>query len=177
MNLIILLVFLIISVVVLIWIVSLLIGDLSAATYVPTPTKDLNIALAELQMKPGKKFVDLGSGDGKIVMAAAKDYKVLAVGYEINPLLVLYSKIAAKTGKVAGAVFRGRSFWDANLGEFDYMYCYLYPPAMRRLAPKLEKELKSGTMVVSKAFEMKSWKNKLVKKVDMNGKILWVYRV
>lgn len=168
---------LIVSTGVLVWICALLIGDISAAVYIPTPDEHMNEALAELNMKPGKTFVDLGSGDGKLVMAAAQRYKVRSVGYEINPLLVIYSRLAAGIKKVHGAVFREKSFWAADLSEFNYVYAYLYPPAMKKLAVKLEKELRKGSTVVSKAFEIKEWKDKLVKKRMVGEKVLWVYRI
>jgi ribosomal protein L11 methylase PrmA len=167
----------VISLGVLVWMVSLLVGDLSAATFIPTPTEHMDKALELLNMKPGGAFVDLGSGDGKLVIEAARKYQVQAVGYEISPLLVIYSRLMAKLRDVPNAKFSGKNFWKADLAKFDYIYCYLYPPAMKKLAPKLDKELKKGTVVISKAFEMKEWKDKLVKKVDLGGKVLWVYRV
>lgn len=104
----------------------------------------------------GKSFLDLGSGDGRIVMAASKK-GLHANGYEINPLLVLISRLKLKKSKLSGQIYL-KDYWHDDLGKFDYISVWGLPPMMIRLEKKLLRELKPGTKVVSNHLQFPSWK-------------------
>ncbi len=106
-----------------------------------------------IAIKLGEKVLDLGSGDGKIVIAAAKR-GAESYGYEINPILVWISKWRVQ-GK--GNIERA-NFWKKDLGEFDAIVIFGVSYVMKGLEEKLRKELKPGARVVTNYFTFPDWK-------------------
>lgn len=121
-------------------------------------TKSSTSSVAEA-LNEKEKMVDLGSGDGRIVIAFAKK-GFEAHGYEINPLLVLVSKW--KTRKLKNVKIYWKSFWKADLGKYDIVVLFQYKTIMNKLKEKLKKELKKSARVVSYHWRFKNWK--IVKK-------------
>lgn len=131
---------------------------ISGAVYFPTKQKNLEIIKNLSSLKPGQKAADLGSGDGRILLALAEtDAKV--VGYEINPLLVLKSRhnIKSKGLEKKVRVF-WRSFWKADLSGYEVIIVYGLPHMMERLKRKLERELKPGSKIISNVYQFPGWK-------------------
>lgn len=127
------------------------------APYVPTHDKILKKMIALLSIKPGEKAVDLGSGDGKIVIALAQA-GAEAHGYEINPFLVLWSKRNIKKAGLAGKAFiHWKSFWSVDFSCFQIVTVYGITYMMKRLEKKSQKELKTGARVASNAFTFPNW--------------------
>ncbi len=131
------------------------------APFLPTMKGQREDALDLLNLKPGQVFVDLGSGDGSLlVLAAARGLK--ATGYEINPFLWLYSWL--RTRRYGSRVnVRLKSFWRADLSDADGVFVFLITHHMKRLDKLLagrggNKNLK----VVSHAFAIPG--KKLIKK-------------
>ncbi len=125
--------------------------------YVPTRRKYVPRIIAMLDLKPGEKVVDLGSGDGRLLVALAKA-GAEAHGYEHNPLLVMKSKQNFKKEGVEGKAFVHMSnFWDVDTSQFDGVVVYGIPYIMTRLEEKLKKELKPGARVVSYSFPFPNW--------------------
>ena len=126
--------------------------------YVPTLTDRVEKIIRYLDIKPGDKIVDLGSGDGRLLIAAARA-GAKAFGYEICPRL---AGIARKKIREAGLenkafVFR-KNLWRQDLGEFDSVVVYGMRHMMKGLEEKFEKELKPGAKVVSNYFALPNWK-------------------
>ncbi len=128
----------------------------------------INTMLKLLNTTKGKKFLDLGSGDGRIVNEASKR-GLKAYGYEINPFLVLISRYKLKKSKSNGRILL-KNYWRENLGEFDLITVWGVPHMMKRLEKKLLKELKPGAKVVSNHLQFPNWKEK---KSD-NGVFLYI---
>lgn len=127
------------------------------APYVPTHDKTMKKMVMLLNIKLGEKAVDLGSGDGKIVIALAQA-GAEAHGYEINPFLVLWSKRNIKKAGFAGKAFiHWKSFWGADFSSFQVVTIYGITYVMKRLEKKLQKELKHGSRVASNAFTFPHW--------------------
>ncbi len=125
--------------------------------YVPTRTKYVPRIIAMLDIKQGEKMVDLGSGDGRLLIAIAKA-GAEAHGYEHNPLLVLKSKQNFKKEGVEGKAFVHMSnFWDVDTSQFDGIVVYGIPYIMTRLEEKLKRELRPGARVVSYSFPFPNW--------------------
>jgi SAM-dependent methyltransferase len=127
--------------------------------YVPTPA-DVVDAMLKLANITSKDVVyDLGSGDGRIVIAAAKQYGAHGVGIDIDPERVREATANAKSANVADKVtFRQEDLFTADISPATVVMLYLSPTVNSRLAPKLMKDLKPGTRIVSHAFDMGSWK-------------------
>lgn len=112
---------------------------------------DTMLDLADVQ--PDELVYDLGCGDGRIILSAARDFQARAVGIELDPLRVLWCRIRVR---VLGwqdriEVKQGDLFLE-DLSQADVVVCYLLPEATERLQDKLLEELKPGTRVVSNTF-------------------------
>ena len=101
---------------------------------------------------------DLGSGDGRIVIAAAQDRGARGVGFEIDPALVAEATAHARRLGLADRVtFRQDDLFKADLRDATVVTLYLSPDLNRRLRPKLLRELRPGARIVSHAFDMGDW--------------------
>ncbi len=115
-------------------------------------------AIKLAQIRKGEKAVDLGCGDGRIVIALAKA-GAEAYGYEINPFLVWLTRFRIRQAGMSGKAFAYyKSLWDLDLSSFDVVMIYGLPYMFKRLEKKLEKELKPGSRVISLSFPFPTWK-------------------
>lgn len=127
--------------------VVLLVG----APYLPTRKKQANQALDLLNLKPGALVVDLGSGDGIVLIQAAKR-GLRAIGFELNPLVFAVSYVRTLPYRSLVRVKFG-NFWNAKLPEDTKgIFVFLLDPYMEKLDKKLKTELKKGTKLVSYTF-------------------------
>lgn len=126
--------------------------------YVPTPQPVVDKMLEIADIGPGDVLYDLGSGDGRIVITAAKEYDARGVGIDIDPERVSEAWQNAEEAGVTDLVtFKEGDLFEADLHEADAVTLYLLPSVNLRLRPKLLDELKPGTPVVSHAFDMGDW--------------------
>jgi SAM-dependent methyltransferase len=128
--------------------------------YVPTADAVVRSMLDVAQVTPADVVYDLGSGDGRIVIAAARDYGARAVGVELDPALIRQATMKARKAGVADRVrFVQGDLFKADLGEATVVTLFLSPSINARLEGKLMRELKPGARVVSHRFEMPpDWK-------------------
>ncbi len=127
------------------------------APYVGSKREKVERMLRLAKLIETDRVVDLGSGDGRLVFAAARKGVDEAVGYEIHPLLVWRSKVLAKLLRLPQATFRAQSFWDVSLSEFNVVFVYQLPRVMIRLAKKFSEELPPGARIISNSFELPGW--------------------
>lgn len=114
-------------------------------------------------VKKGDVVYDLGSGDGRIVITAAKTFGAKAVGFEIDPGLVKLARENARREKLERLVeIRQQDFMTANLSAATVVTLYLSYDGNLALRPKLMRELKPGARVVSYTFDMGDWQPKIV---------------
>lgn len=127
--------------------------------YVPTPMETVRAMLELAEVGPGDVLYDLGSGDGRIPIEAARRYGVRGVGVEISPRLVAEARANAREAGVADLVsFRMGDLFLADYREASVVTLYLLPELNARLAPKLLRELPPGARIVSHAFPMGDWR-------------------
>ena len=136
----------------------LLIAFITGGPFVPS-SKTATSAMVKLaRLKPGMTIYDIGSGDGRLLFEAARQ-KATAVGIEINPYLVLFSRLRAFFGPYKGLVrVFWRDLWKADISPADVVFVYLLPWRMEQLADKLKRELKTGALVVTNSFIFPGWK-------------------
>lgn len=135
-----------------------LVSIVAGAPYVPSSDERVRMMLRMSRLQPGERVVDLGSGDGRLVISAAA-LGATAIGYEVNPFLTLRARaIAWKAGLAKRVDFHNETFLRAPLGDYDVIFCYLLPSLMAKVEAKLERELKPGARVVVNAFPLPSWK-------------------
>ena len=144
--------------------------------YVPTPQEVVDEMLKVAEVKKGDVLYDLGCGDGRIVITAAQKYGVRGVGIDIDPQRIKESNENAQKAGVTNRVkFLQQNLFDANLREATVVTLYLLPDINLKLLPKLLRELKPGTRIVSHAFDMGDWKPE--KTVDVDGRTIYFWTI
>jgi SAM-dependent methyltransferase len=143
--------------------------------FVPTPADAVAAMLKLAGVKKDDVVYDLGSGDGRIVIAAARRYGARGVGIDIDPARIAEAEQNARAAGVAIRVrFVRQDLFDADLGEATVVTLYLLPRINLRLRPKLLAELKPGTRVVSYGFDMGDWAPERTVEVGSSTLYLWV---
>jgi predicted RNA methylase len=129
------------------------------APYVPSPPQVVQRMLGLADLKAGEVFFDLGSGDGRTVIMAAKEYGARAVGVELREDLVkkALSSIYEQNLQDRITIVNGDMF-NVDLTSADVVFLYLTTSANEKIKPKLESELKQGVRVVSHDYEITGWK-------------------
>jgi precorrin-6B methylase 2 len=127
--------------------------------YVPTPQEVVERMLDLAQVKKGDVVYDLGSGDGRIVVTAAKKYGVRAVGFEIDPERIKESHENIKKAGVGHLVeIRQQDIRTVDLSSASVLTMYLLPEVNLLIRPNIWKQMKPGSRVVSHDFDMGDWK-------------------
>ena len=126
------------------------------APFLPTLTPQVKRALDLIDLKPGQTLLELGSGDGKVMIAAA-ERGLHVVGYELNPLLVLYSWLRTRKYRGKVRVVWG-NFWHKKLPDADGIFVFLLQPYMEKLDNKIVQECRKPVKLVSFAFYIESRK-------------------
>lgn len=143
--------------------------------FVPTPQEVVDAMLKLANVNSEDVLVDLGSGDGRIVISAVKNHGVKrAVGIEIDPALVALSRRNIEMAGIADrAEIIQQNLFDADLSKYTVITMYLLPSVNLRLRPRLLR-LRPGTRIVSHAFDMGEWKPDKVQQVDGRMIYLWI---
>lgn len=129
------------------------------APYYPTPESVVEQMLQLGQLKAGEKMVDLGSGDGRIVIMAARRFHADATGIELDPDLVQSSTATIhKLGLDKTAHIIYGDILKQNYSSADLITVYLLPESNIKVRPVLEATLKKGARVVAHDFEIEGWK-------------------
>ena len=145
--------------------------QLTGGPYVPTPQRVVDAMLNMAQVTDRDYVIDLGSGDGRIVIAAAQKYGARGKGYDIDGELIERSTLAARKLKLEQRVrFEQRDVLQADIREATVITLYLLPDMMRALRAKLLKELRPGTRVVSHDFDFGDWKPERTVSLDLDEK-------
>ena len=130
----------------------------SDVPYVPTPQAVVDEMLRIAQVGPQDYVIDLGSGDGRIVIAAAKTHGARGFGVDLDGGLVNAARREAeRQGVAARAAFHERNLFVTDIGDATVVTMYLFPSVNLQLRPRLFEQLKPGTRVVSHDFDMGDW--------------------
>ncbi len=135
------------------------------ALFVSTSRAKIRAILEVVPLSAGTRLVDLGCGDGRFLRAAYKRYGVRGVGFEINPWAYFLARFLNFLKGVPVTVKR-KNFFEEDLSQYDFFFCYLFPDVLLRLAPKLKKEAPPGAVIVSANFPLPGWEPFLVLKVE-----------
>jgi len=152
-------------------------GGWLAAPWLPLWKKDVYRMLDLAKIKENELVCDLGAGDGRLLIAAVKDYKAKGLGFEIAilPYLIGCFKIYIK-GLNGRINFKLSNFFGQNIAQADVICLFLTPAGMEKLKTKLEKETKKGVRILSYAFEIKGWTPTLVDKPEQNRGTIYLYQ-
>ncbi|NLC86006.1 MAG: methyltransferase domain-containing protein [Bacteroidales bacterium] len=143
--------------------------------YVPTPQNVVYGMLELADVKKGEVVYDLGYGDGRIVITAAKKFGATGIGVDLNPERIKEANANAVEANVEDKV----KFYEGNLSDFDFskadvLTLYLLPDVNLTLKPKIQEEMKPGSRVVSHAFSMGDWEPDQEITVDGRTVYLWI---
>lgn len=144
--------------------------------YVPTPQEVVDAMLNLAKVGKDDVVYDLGCGDGRIVVTAAQKFGARGVGIDIDP-----ARIADATANVKNAGVGDRvkilqaDLFETNISEATVVTLYLLPSLNLKLQPKLLKELKPGTRIVSHAFDMGTWRPE--QQLDVNGRQVYFWTI
>ncbi len=142
--------------------------------YVPTPSDVVEAMLKLGGVKSGDFVVDLGCGDGRIVVMAAQKFGARGRGVDLNPVRI---KEARENARMAGVTDRAKfvegDLFKAEIKDATVVTLYLLPEVNLRLRPKLLKELKVGTRIVSHSFDMGEWRPEKTVEMEWRRLHLW----
>lgn len=142
--------------------------------YVPTPNSVVEAMLKTAKVTKNDTVVDLGCGDGRIVVTAAEKYGARGIGYDLNPQRIAEANDNAKRAGVQDRVkFVEKNLFEADIKDATVVTLYLLPSINAKLKPRLLAELKPGTRVVSHNFSMPDWEPK--EKVEFDGRTVYLW--
>ena len=144
--------------------------------FVPSDEKVVDEMLKMASVKKGDVLYDLGSGDGRIVITAARRFGTRGVGIDIDPELVQKARANAAAAGVSDRVkFIEGDLFEADIREATVVTMYLLPEVNLKLRPKLLSDLKPGTRIVSHNYDLGDWKPEKTSKVTILGTDHHVY--
>ena len=151
---------------------------LPTVPYVPTPQEVVDKMLQMARVGPKDVVYDLGCGDGRIVVTAARRFGARGVGIDLNPERIAEANENARAAKVQDKVkFMTGDLFQADFSEATVVTLYLLPTVNAALRPQLWKQLKAGTRVVSHEFDMgDAWPPEKTEVVDGRRLHYWVIR-
>lgn len=158
---------------------SALYAGLRASPWLPIFKRDVKRIIELAAIKKGDKVYDLGSGDGRVLIALANNSEAeLLVGYEVSLIPYIISKIRIWFLRLGSRVeIRFGDFLRRDLGSADVIFCFLTPKAMKKLEPKFSQELKPGTRIVSYSFSLPNWSTDVVSKPAKDSMPIFKYVV
>lgn len=141
--------------------------------WIPTPDAVVQRMLQMAEVRPDDRVFDLGAGDGKIAIAAARDFGARATGLEFNPDMVVFAQRQAQAAGVADKVeFRQADIFQSDFSSATVVTLYLLPALNLKLRPLLF-QMAPGTRVVSHSFSMGDWAPDETARIDGNSAFLW----
>jgi cyclopropane fatty-acyl-phospholipid synthase-like methyltransferase len=144
--------------------------------FVPTPQEVVDAMLEVAKVTKTDVVYDLGSGDGRIPVTAAKKYGARALGIDIDPQRIKEANANAQAAGVTDKVkFLNQDLFTTDISEATVVTLYLLPSLNVKLMPKLKAELKPGTRIVSHAFDMGDWKPEQT--LNVNGRTVYYWTI
>ncbi len=144
--------------------------------FVPTPQEVVDAMLKVAKVGPNDVIYDLGSGDGRIPITAARTVGARGIGIDIDPQRIREANENAKTAGVTDKVrFLNQDLFTTDISEATVVTLYLLPSLNLKLLPKLNRELKPGTRIVSHAFDMGDFKP--VETLNVNGRSVYYWTI
>lgn len=145
------------SIILIILLFSLAYAAGSGAPWVPTFRRDIERVRRMLDLRDGETFVELGCGDGRVVLGVTKGTLVRAVGVELSILQWVIAQVRRILARSGNTSFVLGNLFAYNLRDADAVYFFLIPETYEKLRPKLEAELKPGARVISFVWPIQGW--------------------
>jgi SAM-dependent methyltransferase len=151
----------------------------SLAPWVPTKKKDLKRIFKLAALKPDEIFYDLGCGDGRVAIYAAKNINAKVIGLELAWPLCLICKIRQLFHKNKNLEFKFKNLFRQNLARANAVYIFAANPGKLKgkLIKKLEAELKPNVRIITYAFPIAGWQPKIIDKPTKNDISIYLYQI
>jgi SAM-dependent methyltransferase len=157
---------------------NLIFSVLSFAPWVPSRSRDLKRIFKLADLKPGQIFYDLGCGNGKVIIYAANNYKVKAIGLEISLLFYLICKIRQVLNRGKNIEFKFKNLYKENLSAADVVYLFGIPYSLNeKFSLKLKEELKPGAKIISYSFKLNGVEPKTIDKPGEKDLPIYLYEI
>lgn len=143
----------------------------------PTSAKIIDEILKRAKLKKGQVFLELGSGDGRVVRQAVKSFGVIGRGIDVNYLLILYSRLQAKLAKLENIDFKTQDVFKTDLSKADVIFVFLLPGLLKKLAPKFKNECKKKALIISHGFKIEGMEKELSHKIDRKFFPTYYYKI
>lgn len=162
------------TIIVLLGLLWIFVPILSGLPWIPTHRKRIRKALQQSELKPGESFFDLGAGDGRVLVIAAREFGARAIGIELSPAHCILAWLRALMNGVIGQVsIRWGNFLKINLKEADVVFAYLTPPHAVRLKPHLEDQMRPGSRLITISADIEGWEPA----VFDSDELIFIYRM
>lgn len=153
-------------------------ASLSFAPWVPSRKRDLKKIFQLADLKPGEIFYDLGCGNGRLAIYAAKNFQAQAIGLELALPLYFVCAIRKLFIRNKNLHFKLKNLFKKNLSDADVIYLFGMPYKLKtKLKEKLERELKPGARVITYAFPFPDWQPEIVDKPSERNISIYLYRI
>lgn len=153
---------LIVPTVICVYVINDFICDIKGAPFVPTSSKIIDEILQEARLRKDQLFIELGSGDSRVVSSAVKKYGVKGIGYDLNLLLIFYSRITTKLKGIKNINFFKQNIFDANIENANVIFLFLMPKTLIKLKSKILNECKKEVLIISHGFKIAGWEKYLI---------------
>jgi SAM-dependent methyltransferase len=151
---------------------------LDGVPYVPSKKKIVYRVLKIINPKPNSLFMDLGCGDGYVVRYAAEKFKVNGLGIDLNPILIVWANLLSLfTGLRRQARFKTQNVFRADISRANYIFVYLTPQILEKLAEKFQTEGAPGALIISNSFVIKGMEKFLVQIIPIDKVKVFVYQL
>jgi len=157
-------------------VVVTLYGFIIGAPIFFTPETAFREALEFCQIRPGSHFCDLGAGTGRTMIMASREFGLKTSGFELSPILYFWAWLNIHLHGAKNCRLFCHNFYNHDFSQEEVVFCFLTPSALVRLKPKLEKELRPGTLVISYSFSFPQWEPLKIIKNQSPGK-MFIYRI
>lgn len=155
----------------------LIYSSFKGSPYLPTSKAAIQELLKAASLRRGQRMIELGCGDGRVLVEAVKTYGVVGRGIDINPFFIAKARRRARGIPPARIAFETADLRDISVSSYDVVYLFLLPNFINTFVPRWEQEARKGTLFISHAFVIERWKKYLVKKVTGTPYDTYFYRL
>lgn len=158
-------------------IIFLIKSQSNGSPYVPTRAKLVHDILKAAGLKKGMKMLEVGCGDGRLLIEAVKTYGVSGYGVDVNDLVLQKAKWNARGLSRAQLIFENKNIRDIDIGAYDVVYVFLLPQHTKRYIETWETQASPHTLFIMHAFTVKRWEKSLVKTLPGKPYDTYYYRL
>lgn len=159
------------------YMVGLVYSSIKGAPYVPTSMKEVRFILKEAGLKKDQFFLEMGSGDGRVTREAVTKYGVRGLGIDVNPVLILISKLLTKIKKIKNVNFIKQDILKTDVSQADVIYLFLFPELIAKFTPIIKNRGKKNLLVISHGFKVGGFEKYLFKTIKHSPFPTYYYRL